>query len=104
MSSGRWPWPDVAIGLILGSLLVGAGLWLDWEVHEAREARRAARAALVKAIQVERRFAEDRRKFAEWAARTFVANCERNHGTYDADRKSCGLPGGQVFEYDAPFP
>jgi hypothetical protein len=104
MSSGRWPWPDVAIGLILGSLLVAAGLWFDSEVHEVREARRAARTALVTAIQVERRSAEDRRKFAAWAARTFVANCERNHGTYDADRKSCSLPDGQVFQYDAPFP
>jgi hypothetical protein len=104
VSSGRWPWPDVAIGLILGSLLVAAGLWFDSEVHEVREARRAARAALVKTVQVERRAAEARRKFAEWAERSFTTMCAMKGGTYDDKAKSCSLPGGQVFRYEAPFP
>ena len=104
MSSGRWPWPDVAIGLILGSLLVAAGLWFDSEVHEVREARRAARTALVTAIQVERRFAEDRHKFAAWAERSFTATCRMKGGAYDGKAKSCSLPDGRVFGYDAPFP
>jgi hypothetical protein len=104
MSSGRWPWPDIAIGLILASLLVGAGLWLDWEVHEARQASQTTRAALVKTVQAERRVAEDCRKFAEWAEQNFTVTCKMSGGAYDGKAKSCSLPGGKVVRYETPFP
>jgi hypothetical protein len=98
----------IAVVGILASIFIAIGFWLHAEIQEVRRTTAAARVGLMRARESQKRnearLDEACRSLAAWSAWSFTVNCQVNHGSYDANSKSCRLPDGRILRYEPLFP